>query len=203
MKREILKRIYEPFFTTKDIGKGTGLGLSVVHGIIESYKGLINVESTPGEGTTFSVFFPRIESSESRQSKSVETTSGGEESILLVDDEKFIISMMTQMLQRLGYTVEGFTSPNEALEVFQADPGRFDLVITDYVMPNMTGKELAEEIMNIRGDIPVILSTGFSENIDAEKARVAGIKEFVMKPVTKDKIAAIIRRVLDKKETSV
>ena len=203
MDRKTLERIFEPFFTTKDIGKGTGLGLSVVHGIIESYGGLITVESTPGKGTTFSIFFPRIESSELEQPKPVETISGGEESILLVDDEESIIGMMTQMLQRLGYTVEGFTSPGEALKVFQAEPGRFDLVITNYAMPTMTGKELAGYIMNIRGDIPIILCTGFSENIDAEKARIAGIKEFVMKPVTKDKIAVIIRKVLDKKETAV
>jgi CheY-like chemotaxis protein len=123
--------------------------------------------------------------------------------ILVVDDEKPLVDMMTQILERLGYTVVGKTGSIDALETFSAEPGRFDLVITDYAMPNMTGKELAQALMAVKPDIPVILCTGFSENIDAESAKSMGIKEFVMKPVVRSEIAATIRNVLDKKEIMV
>jgi len=203
MNREVMGRMFEPFFTTKDADKGTGMGLPMVHGIVESYGGLITVDSEPGKGTTFNVFFPRIESSITQLSEPSEIVFGQGEMILLVDDEKPIVDMMTQMLERLGYTVVGKTDSIDALKTFRAEPGKFDLVITDYAMPNITGKQLAEELMSIRPDIPVILCTGFSEDIDSEEARSMGIKEFVMKPVVRENIAVIIRNILDKKEITV
>jgi CheY-like chemotaxis protein/two-component sensor histidine kinase len=203
MDREVMGRIFEPFFTTKTVEKGTGMGLSVVHGIIESYGGLITVDSKPGKGTTFNIFFPRIENSIVQPSEPSEIVHGQGELILLVDDEKPVVDMMTQMLERLGYTVVAETSSTDALKTFQAEPDKFDLVITDYAMPNMTGKQLAKELVSIRPDIPIILCTGFSEDIDSEEARSVGIKEFVTKPIARENIALIIRNVLDKKEITV
>ena len=200
---KIMSRIFEPFFTTKGVDKGTGMGLSVVHGIIESYGGVITVESELGKGTTFDVFFPRIESDQVQRKHSSEIVCGQGELILLIDDEKPIVDMMTQILSRLGYSAVGKTSGIEALEIFRDDPTKFDLVITDYAMPDMTGKELTKELINIRPDIPVILCTGFSEDIDSEETRRMGIREFVMKPVAKEKIAKVIQKVLGKRQVTV
>ena len=203
MGSTITERIFEPFFTTKPVDKGTGMGLSVVHGIVEDHRGVITVQSQLGKGTTFDIYLPRIESPDTHQTQTVQIPRGKGELILVVDDEKPLVDMMTQMLERLGYTVVGKTASMDALEAFSAEPGRFDLVITDYAMPNMTGKELAEALMAVKPDIPVILCTGFSENIDAESAKSMGIKEFLMKPVVRSELAATIRNVLDKKEITV
>lgn len=203
MDSKVMERIFEPFFTTKPVDKGTGMGLSVVHGIVENHRGIITVQSQLGKGTTFDIYFPKIEGSCTHQTQTVHIPRGNGEVILVVDDEKPLIDMMTQMLERLGYTVVGKTASMDALETFRAAPGRFDLVITDYAMPNMTGKELAQALMAVKPDIPVILCTGFSENIDAESAKSMGIKEFVMKPVARSEIAATIRNLLDRKEITV
>ena len=203
MNREVMVRIFEPFFTTKGVNNGTGMGLSMVHGIIESYGGLITVDSEPGKGTTFNVFFPRINGVDIPETKSLEVVCGRGEMILLVDDEKPIVDMMTQMLERLGYTVVGKTDSIDALKTFRAEPDKFDLVITDYAMPNIAGKQLAEELMSIRPDILIILCTGFNDDIDAEGAKSIGVKEFIMKPIDRKNIAVIIRNILDKKEIRV
>ena len=203
MNREVMGRIFEPFFTTKDVDKGTGMGLSMVHGIVESYGGLITVGSEPGKGTTFNVFFPRINCVDMPETESLEVVCGRGELVLLVDDEKPIVDMMTQMLQRLGYVVVGETSSVDALETFRTQADKFDLVITDYAMPNITGKQLAKELMSIRPDIPIILCTGFNDDIDAERAKSIGIKEFIMKPIDRKNMAVIIRNILDKKEIRV
>jgi len=203
MDGEVMGRIFEPFFTTKDVGKGTGMGLPMVHGIVESYGGLITVDSEPGKGTTFNVFFPRIYGVDIPETKSLEVVCGRGELILLVDDEKPIVDMITQMLQRLGYVVVGETSSVDALETFRTQADKFDLVIADYAMPNITGKQLAKELMSIRPDIPIILCTGFNDDIDAEGAKSTGIKEFIMKPIDRKNIAVIIRNILDKKEIRV
>ncbi len=203
MDSKVAERIFEPFFTTKPVDKGTGMGLSVVHGIVENHGGVITVQSQLGKGTTFDIYLPRIESPDTHQTQTVQIPRGKGEVILVVDDEKPIVDMMKQMLERLGYAVVGKTGSIDALDTFRAEPDSFDLVITDYAMPNMTGKELAEALMAVRPDIPVILCTGFSESIDAERAKSMGIKEFVMKPVARSEIAATIRNVLDKKEITV
>jgi len=196
---DIIDRIFEPYFTTKDKEKGTGLGLAVVHGIVRNHKGYISVNSEPGKGTLFNIWFPLIEirSSVSEMQNIHETVPTGNERILVIDDEEQIIQMQKQLLERLGYKVTTRTSSLDAFETFKESPGDFDLVITDMTMPNMTGIELSRSLMNIRPDIPVILCTGFSEIITEENAKAFGIREFVMKPILRNNIARAIRRALE------
>ena len=196
MEKEVLERIFEPFFTTRKVNEGTGLGLSVVHGIIKSHGGAITVNSTPGEGTTFDIFLPRIESDQIQEAQDSEPAFRDDEVILLVDDEEVMVDVTKQILQRLGFEVVATTGSVDALKTFQADPGKFDLVITDQVMPNMTGTQLAEKLIEIRQDIPIILCSGFPENVGPDRLKSIGIKEFVLKPVTREQIAKIIRKVL-------
>jgi len=193
----IKDRIFDPYFTTKEIGKGSGMGLSVVHGIIQSHQGAISVDSEPGKGTTFTVFFPVIEEEAVIESKSVNKFPTGNERILFVDDEKSIVNMAQKILERLGYRVETKNNPVDALELFHSKPDRFDLVITDMTMPYMTGDKLVEQILNISPDMPTILCTGFSEKISEEKAQELGIKAFVLKPLVKRDFAVTVRKVLD------
>ncbi|MCP4350761.1 MAG: response regulator [Desulfobacterales bacterium] len=201
IKKDIIERVFDPYFTTKEKGKGTGLGLSVVHGIVKSHSGHITVSSNPGVGTAFNVYLPMIETDSSPQEKvAEEPLRGGNERILLVDDEKQIVEMETQMLERLGYKVTALKSSPEALDIFSKNPKDFDLVITDMTMPEMTGMELSRNLMLIRPDIPIILCTGFNEIITEEKAKSIGIREFVMKPVLRSKIAKIIRQILESNE---
>jgi len=196
-----MERIFEPYFTTKGPGKGAGMGLAVVHGIARSHGGYITVYSEPGEGATFHVYLPRIDSSAiAPVTVSTESVPNGKERILLTDDEEQIVNMVQQMLERLGYHVTARTSSVEALEAFRTQPEKFDLVITDQTMPNMTGAELAQKLMGIRPDIPIILCTGFSEVIPEEKARAMGFQDYVMKPIVKSEMARIIRRVLDQEK---
>jgi len=203
MGKEILERIFEPFFTTKKVSEGTGLGLPVVHGIVKSLGGAIAVASTPGEGTTFDIFLPRIESGEVPDGQSLEPSGSSKEAILLVDDEEMMVDVTGRTLERLGYAVVTRTSSIDALEVFQERPDEFSLVITDQVMPNMTGTQLAEKLIAIRPDIPVILCSGFPDNVSPEELKRIGIKEFIAKPVGRQEIAAIVQRVLEKKEVAV
>ena len=194
----VIGRIFDPYFTTKGPGEGTGMGLSVVHGIISNHGGDISVKSRPGKGTVFYIYLPRIKTDDIRvKSVSTALTPKGKEKILLVDDEEQIVQMLTEMLEQLGYHVTARTSSVEALEVFRARPDQFDLIITDQTMPNMTGTELAQRLMAIKHDIPVILCTGFSEVISEEKARFLGIREYVMKPVVISELARTIRKALD------
>ncbi len=199
MDRAVMERIFDPYFTTKGPGEGTGMGLAVVHGIVKSHGGAIAVDSEPGKGTTFHVYFPRIEGYGALETEVVASIPTGSERILFVDDEKPLVDMVKQMLESLGYQVVVRTSSVEALEAFRARPDKFDLVITDQTMPNMTGEILARELLRIRPDIPIILCTGYSELITGEKARAVGIRELVMKPIVKSEIARIIRSVLDQK----
>jgi len=198
MDAAVLNRIFEPYYTTKEQGKGTGLGLSVIHGIVKNHRGDISVTSTPGKGTTFKVYLPIIEDMDTVTE--FEPTNGavkGNERILLVDDEEQIVSMEQQMLENLGYEVTARTDCTEALKEFSQKPQNFDLVITDMTMPHMTGDELALKLLDIKPDIPVILCTGFNEDITEEKALAMGIQKFVMKPVIKNDLATTIRTVLD------
>ncbi|MBW2020218.1 MAG: PAS domain S-box protein [Deltaproteobacteria bacterium] len=197
MDRAVMERIFDPYFTTKGKGEGTGLGLALVHGIVKSHGGAINVHSELGKGTTFHIFLPRLERDAIMEAEVLAPLPKGNERILFVDDEEVLVDVGERMLERLGYKVIASTNSIEALEIFHANPDKFDLVITDQTMPNMTGTELAKGLMRIRPDIPIILCTGFSETITAEKARAMGIREFVLKPIVIDKIAATIRNVLD------
>jgi PAS domain S-box-containing protein len=199
MNKTLIDKIFDPFFTTKEKGKGTGMGLSVVHGIIKSNGGAIQVYSEPAKGTEFKVYLPVIKSSskklEIHQMK--EPIQGGIERILLVDDEDAVVTMEKLMLERLGYQVTSRTSSIDALEAFRANPNKFDLVITDMAMPNMPGDKFAFELTKIRPDIPVLLCTGFSEAMSEEKAVSLGIKGFLLKPIVMKDLSHKIREVLD------
>jgi CheY-like chemotaxis protein len=195
---DTIGRIFDPFFTTKERGEGTGMGLSVVHGIIHGHDGAITVKSEPGEGSTFQVFLPLIKKeTEEIQLETLPPLPKGDENVLFVDDEKVIVDIGGNTLERLGYSVIGKTSSKEALEIFRSQPDHFDLVITDMTMPNMTGMEFAEKLLQIRSDIPIILCTGFSDRVMQEKARSMGIREFINKPISPRGLGESVRRVLD------
>jgi PAS domain S-box-containing protein len=193
-----MNRIFDPYFTTKEAGDGTGLGLAVVRGIARAHGGAVTVESTPEQGSIFRVFLPEMYKEITGKTETTEPLRTGKETILFVDDEPALVTMSKQMLTLLGYKAVTRTSSIEAFELFQHDPHRFDLVITDMTMPNMTGKQLAQKILEIRSDIPVILCTGYSEQITEQSARAMGIRAFVMKPLVMKDIASTIREVLDK-----
>ena len=197
MTAEVKERIFDPFYTTKETGKGTGMGLSVVHGIVKSHEGAITVKSEPGKGTTFEVFLPVSQNKVKISTDAGSELATGNERILLIDDEKTLVELNRQMLERLGYSVEGLTSSIEALEMFKTRSDEFDLVMTDMTMPNLTGDKLAGELMKIRVDIPIILCTGFSEQISEGQAKKLGIKEFILKPIVMNRLAEIVRSVLD------
>lgn len=204
MEPQVMERIFEPYFTTKKTGEGTGLGLSVVHGIVKSHGGDITLSSTPGKGTTFNVFFPVTEGVVAPgQDQPVEPIQGGTEHILFVDDEQSLAEMGKNLLERMGYKVTVRTSSIEALEAFRKTPDRFDLVISDQTMPNLTGTQLTGELHRIRPGFPVILCTGFSETVNTENFRAMGIRAFVMKPIVKKELARIIRETLDYEEPAV
>ena len=197
MSPSILDRIFDPFFTTKEKYEGTGMGLSVVHGIVGSCEGSITVSSKLGQGTTFKIYLPVAERRLEFQTSTREALPTGTECILFVDDEPALVDVGKQILKSLGYEVITRTSSLEALELFKAKVDSFDLVITDMTMPNMTGVELAKEMMRINSDLPVILCTGYSARINPEQAAAMGIRAFVSKPVLIKEIAKTIRQVLD------
>lgn len=194
---EIKDRIFDPYFTTKEVGKGSGIGLSVVHGVVKSHNGAISVDSKFGKGTTFSILLPATEKEAVIETEPDEKLSTGNERILIVDDEDSMVEIGRRRLERLGYQVESKTNPIEALELFRADPDQFDLVITDMAMPHITGDKLVKEILKIRPGMPTILCTGFSEKIDEEKAKEIGVREYIEKPFDRGKLSRLVRKVLD------
>jgi len=196
---EIMDKIFDPYFTTKATGKGTGLGLSVVQGIINQCSGDIQINSQPGKGTRIDVFLPIMD----RKTEDIKpgpkaAIPGGSEKILLVDDEMVVATIQRQMLERLGYTVKVRTASLEALEAFRSNPQSYDLVISDMTMPNMTGAQLAREIRQIRQDIPIILCTGFSDELTENKQMALNIQGFIMKPVIMKELGKTVRQVLDR-----
>jgi PAS domain S-box-containing protein len=200
ISKEDIDRIFDPYYTTKDVGKGTGMGLSVVHSIVKEHNGIITVKSKPGKGTTFSIFFPSVEKDVIEESEPADKLPVGNEKILFIDDEQSIVNIARQRLERLGYEVDTEMSPIEALELFRSKPDQFDLVITDLTMPKMTGDKLVKEILNIRPDIPIILCTGFSEKIDEKKATAIGAADYIEKPIDQRDFAFKVRKVLDAKK---
>jgi len=198
MAEKLKNKIFEPYFTTKEQGKGTGLGLAVVYGIVKEYGGEIEMETEIGSGTTFRIYLPLIDKSEDKSITEAKTElETGHENILLVDDEPAVVRLEQQMLERLGYKISSHTSSLDAVEVFRSNPDAFDIVLTDMTMPNMTGDQLAKEILSIKPDMPIIICTGFSENMNKEQAEIIGIKGFLMKPVIKSDMAQMVRKVLD------
>lgn len=194
---EIMDRIFDPYFTTKDVDIGLGMGLAIVYGIIKKHDGAITIESVVGKGTTATVLLPIIETEAEVEKAEPEHLSTGSERILFVDDEASLVKMAIQMLERLGYQVVGKTDSIEALEQFRAEPNQFDLVITDMAMPHMAGDRLAQELRKVRSDIPIILCTGHSARIDEPKAKDLGIDAYTMKPLYKNQFTRTVRKVLD------
>ena len=192
-----IDRIFEPYFTTKTVSEGTGLGLAVVHGIVKSLGGDITVASELGKGSVFQVILPVIKQTNLMEKETLEHLLKGNEHILFIDDERFIVEMGTTMLEALGYKVSAYMNPLEALTAFRASPKEFDLVITDMTMPEMTGDILAEKILDIQPGLPVIICTGYSNLMSPDRARSIGIRELVEKPYTSEEIALAVRRLLD------
>jgi len=196
---EVIDRIFDPYFTTKEVAKGTGMGLSVVHGIVKSCHGIITVNSEPGKGSLFEVLLPVFEAETQLKVEKPDTLPIGTERILFVDDEPSLVNIVRQILERLGYEVETRINPIEALDLFLSGPDRFDLVITDMTMPQMTGQRMVKEILDIRPDMPIILCTGFSDKISEEKAGEIGINALVFKPFVARDFSLTVRKVLDEK----
>ncbi len=194
----VMKRIFEPYFTTKETGKGSGLGLAVVHGIVKSYEGAVDVQSDPGDGTAFDVYFPIIEMEEGSEEEAVAADLPlGSERILFVDDEPPIAKIGKRWLESLGYKVFLKNNSGEALEFFKQNPDQIDLVVTDQNMPHLPGSELAKLMLEIRPDLPIILCTGYSSLISESKAKEIGIREFALKPIAGKELARLVRRALD------
>ena len=194
----IIDRIFDPYFTTKDVGRGSGMGLSVVHGIVRNYSGEISVSSKLRKGTTVKVILPVNESKpKTVDSDDKEPLRGGNESILIVDDEKLLAESIRKLLEQLGYKAEVSTNPEEALSLFSLYSSQFDLVITDMTMPVMNGDVLAKEIWKIRPAMPIILCTGFSEKIDGVRSAGLGIRKYILKPVDRNELARSVRDALD------
>ena len=193
----IMNRVFEPYFTTKEVGKGTGMGLSVIHGLVKQHNGGIRVESELGKGTLFEVYFPVIMEKVKEEKTPKGKIEGGTEKILFVDDEPSIVDLNHQRLERLGYEVKSTTKPLEALEWFKADPNRFDVIITDMTMPRMTGDRLTKEILTIRPHMRVIICTGYSERMSEKKAVALGARKYIEKPMDTRKLAAALREVFE------
>jgi CheY-like chemotaxis protein len=198
MTPEVVERIFEPFFTTKGVGDGTGLGLAVVHGIITDHGGAVTVQSAPGQGTSFEIYLPYCRHVASTVPAAASLVPGSER-ILFVDDEEVITRMVQAMLEPLGYTLVAYTNSLSALEAFRSTPQAFDLVITDHAMPHMTGQTFARAIRAIRPDIPIILCTGLSRTMTAEKAAALGLNGYLLKPLVTPELSRAIREVLDQR----
>ncbi len=198
MTKDVMGRIFEPYYTTKEQGEGTGLGLAVVHGIITRLHGHISVASEPGKGTTFTIYLPTIADVQKTvpQERSNPAPTGHEQ-ILIVDDDDAITQLNQKILTGLGYTVTASTHPNDILHLFQENPAKYDLLITDMTMPDMTGEELARQILSVRPEMPIILCTGYSEKMNEEKAKALGICRYLVKPLVTKDLAVAVRNVLD------
>jgi len=202
MDTETLSKVFEPFFTTKPVGEGTGMGLSVVLGIVLSHGGELQAESEVGKGTTMRIFLPVVEESAAdAPADHVQTSLNGTERILFVDDEEILVDMNLYLLTQLGYTVTTTTNSDDALQMIREKIADIDILITDQTMPGLTGIELAKEALLIRKDLPIILCTGFSNEVNRESATALGIKKFIKKPYRSHEISKAIREVLDTKKT--
>jgi len=198
ISKNIMDQIFDPYFTTKKVGKGSGLGLAVIHGLVKEYKGTIMVDSEMGKGTTFNIYLPSTEkSNQIKKEKKISKAVLGTEHILFVDDEEAIVTIGSRTLERLGYTVTGVTSSHDALQIFKSEPDIYDIVITDMTMPGMVGTELSKELKKIRAEIPVIICSGYSVDMDTDKTKSYDIQGFVTKPVLGNDLSKKIREILD------
>jgi CheY-like chemotaxis protein len=195
---DVLERIFDPFFTTKDVGVGTGLGLSLVHGIVTEVGGSIDVESTPGTGSIFTVYFPREgDASESAEDQLAAVPHGKRQNVLVVDDEEPLVNLATRALEDLGYAPVGFTSSTAALEALRAEPQRFDAVITDERMPGLSGSALIREVRAIRSSIPILLVSGYVGGMVTSRAYNSGATEVLKKPLSARELATTLARVFE------
>jgi len=197
----VLEHIFDPFFTTKTNGEGTGLGLSMVYGIVTGHRGIITVQSEIDKGSTFNIFFPRVCAQVQPESIDRNELPKGNECILYIDDETDLAKMGRMMLEALGYQVTSCTDSIEALEDFFQHPDRYDLVVTDMTMPGMTGLDVANQVLKIKPQLPIVLCTGYSESVNEQKAKQIGIREFLMKPVSMKVLANAVRKALDEQQT--
>ena len=196
MDAAVLERIFDAFYTTKPSGEGTGLGLSMVHGVMRSHRGAVTVESAAGKGSSFALYFPAAEADAARPDVRIPVANAprAAQRVLFVDDEEALVFLARRVLTRLGHSVAGFTDPEQALEAFRAHPQDFDVVVTDLSMPHMSGFALAREVLAERPGMPVLMTTGYLRAEDEERARAAGIREVVLKPVTMDELGQVIDR---------
>jgi CheY-like chemotaxis protein len=198
MPPEVLDRIFDPFFTTKQVGVGTGLGLSLVHGIVSEVKGAIDVASTPGAGSRFTIYLPRTgDAPDPLPARETPVPDGRRQRVMVIDDEEPLVRLATDALERLGYVPSGFTSGAKALEAFRADPGRFDAVLTDERMPGISGTEVIRQVRAIRDGIPIVLVTGFLSAAVAAGARAAGADDVLRKPLSTRELGIAMARVFD------
>jgi PAS domain S-box-containing protein len=199
MSREVQERIFEPFFTTRPEGQGSGMGLSVVHGIVKSCGGFIAVRSAPGVGSVFDVYLPVANEESAAGAAEAEAPRGGDERVLLVDDEPLLVEVMQRGLSRGGYAVTPFLSSRDAARAFEETPDAWDVLVTDMTMPGVTGEELVRRARELRPDLPVILCTGYSEKMNAETAAALGIDRFALKPVTQADLRRLIREAIEER----
>ncbi|MFH2057710.1 MAG: cache domain-containing protein [Pseudomonadota bacterium] len=204
MKPEVMAKAFDPYFTTKDVGKGTGFGLALVHAIIDEHDGHIKLKSLVGKGSTFLIYLPVIDSLTDQliDKKQNVLIDRGTEQIMVVDDEEDIRFIVQQFLESNGYSVDVFHDGSQAFAAFEKDPDKYDLIVTDMTMPNMTGDELSKRVLNIRKEIPIILCTGYSESVFESDALKIGIQKYVHKPLTNEELSAVVREVLDKQKKS-
>jgi CheY-like chemotaxis protein len=199
MNKETLDNLFEPFFTTKEIGKGTGLGLATIYGIVKQNKGIINVYSEPGQGTTFKIYLPRFHTSEETQEKTLTEKPApiGDETILLVEDEPAILEMTRRMLERKGYSVVPAATPADAISIADTYVGKIDLLMTDVVMPEMNGRDLAKKITAIFPEIKLLFMSGYSANVITQQGVLNDGVAFMQKPFSMNELAEKIRGILD------
>ncbi|MCK4838746.1 MAG: response regulator, partial [Desulfobulbaceae bacterium] len=199
MDEETKGKIFDPYFTTKEVNKGTGLGLAVVHGIVKTHHGHIHVYSEPGQGTTFHVYLPIIEGEADSHSPQMieEPVRGGSERIMFIDDEQNIIDLAAETLSMYGYKITKFSDGVLAMQDFEKHPDEYELVVTDMAMPHMTGLEVIHKIKEIRPNLPIILCSGYSEIINKEKSLALGISRYIQKPLIMNNLARVIRELLD------
>jgi CheY-like chemotaxis protein len=191
-----LERIFDAFYTTKPMGEGTGLGLSMVHGTMRSHGGAVTVESTPGKGSSFALYFPvaREKAQKEVQGAPAQILPSARQRVLYVDDEEALVFLASRVLSRLGYQISSFTDPEEALEAFRAHSQDFDVLVTDLSMPHMSGLDLARKVLAVRPGMPVLMTTGYISAEDEDGARAAGIRKLILKPATMDELGQVLDR---------
>ncbi len=197
MPPEVVRKLFDPYYTTKPKGEGSGLGMAVVHGIVSRYQGAIKVDSVEGQGTAVRVYLVRQAKAGEATAEKAAPLPTGTETVLLVDDESQLVAIGEQMLTRLGYRVTVSADSLKALELFRVQPEAFAVVVTDMSMPKMSGVELARAILSIRPDMPIVLCTGYSAGIDRETVLSMGIRDLIMKPITMQALALSVRQAID------